>query len=123
MVADEARVQGLVCLGYPFHPPGQPEKTRTAHLESLATPALILQGTRDPFGQRGEVEAYRLSGRIRLHWVEDGDHSFKPRVRSGRTLEQNLEESMVAILDFAREIEAQRQRGEGPRVNPSSVTP
>jgi uncharacterized protein len=111
MVADSARVQGLVCLGYPFHPPGKPEKTRTAHLESLATPALILQGTRDPFGQREEVETYRLSSRIRLHWIEDGDHSFKPRIRSGRTLEQNLEESICAILDFVREIDAQSSSG------------
>ena len=44
MVADEAKVLGIVCLGYPFHPPGQPEKTRTKHLENLRTPALILQG-------------------------------------------------------------------------------
>src|SRR5262249_44884061 len=38
MVADEARVRGLVCLGYPFHPPGQPGKLRTAHLADLRTP-------------------------------------------------------------------------------------
>ena len=52
LVADEAGVRGLVCLGYPFHPPGQLEKLRTAHLRDLRTPALIVQGTRDPFGTR-----------------------------------------------------------------------
>src|SRR5438132_9794207 len=37
MVADELAVAGLLCLGYPFHPPGQPAKLRTAHLEALKT--------------------------------------------------------------------------------------
>ena len=49
MVAGEAAVLGLVCLGYPFHPPGKPERTRTKHLENLKTPTLIPQGTRDSF--------------------------------------------------------------------------
>lgn len=104
MVADDALVRGLVCLGYPFHPPGKPDKTRTAHLESLRTPALILQGTRDPFGKRNEVDGYRLSNSIRIHWIEDGDHSFKPRVSSGRTLEQNVDEAVEAILEFAGKV-------------------
>lgn len=101
MVADDSGVSGLVCLGYPFHPPGRPEKTRTAHLESLKTSALILQGTRDPFGKPDEVGEYRLSDTIRIHWIGDGDHSFKPRIRSGRTVEQNLEEAVEAIATFA----------------------
>lgn len=101
MVSDQASVAGLVCLGYPFHPPGRPEKPRTAHLESLQTPTLILQGTRDPFGKPAEVDGYRLSDRIRIHWIEDGDHSFRPRVSSGRTLEQNLDEAVAAIFDFS----------------------
>ena len=58
MIADEARARGLVCFGYPFHPPGDRERLRTKHLETLATPALILQGTRDPFGTREDVEGY-----------------------------------------------------------------
>ena len=49
MVADDLGVAGLVCLGYPFHPPGKPENLRTEHLASLVTPALICHGTRDPF--------------------------------------------------------------------------
>src|SRR5687767_9027203 len=48
-IADRAGVRGLVCLGYPFHPPGQPHRLRTAHLRELRTPTLIVQGTRDPF--------------------------------------------------------------------------
>src|SRR6185295_10602848 len=53
LVADElhatGRIAGLVCLGYPFHPPNKPEQLRTAHLMDLRCPALIVQGDRDPF--------------------------------------------------------------------------
>ena len=94
MVADELGVRGLACLGYPFHPPGSPDRLRTAHLARLATPALIVQGTRDPFGTREEIETYPLSASILFEFLEDGDHSFKPRARSGRTLAQNLEQAM-----------------------------
>lgn len=97
MVADEAKVAGLFCLGYPFHPPGKPEKLRTEHLEKLKTPTLILQGTRDPFGKAEEVAEYKLSKKIKVHWLEDGDHGFKPRKSSGRTEEQNWQEAVEKI--------------------------
>jgi predicted alpha/beta-hydrolase family hydrolase len=102
MVADEAGVRGLVCLGYPFHPPGRPERLRVAHLEGLRTPALIIQGTRDPFGTREEVEGYRLSPSIRVVWSEDGDHSFKPRKSSGRTEAGNLAAAVEEVAGFVR---------------------
>lgn len=83
MVADElhaaGKIAGLLCLGYPFHPPEKPAQLRTAHLENLQTPALIVQGTRDPFGTRPEVEGYTLSKAIRILWLEDGDHDLVPR--------------------------------------------
>ncbi|WP_027998449.1 alpha/beta hydrolase family protein [Sinorhizobium arboris] len=83
MIADdlhaEGRIAGLLCLGYPFHPPGKPEQLRTRHLAGLKTPALICQGTRDEFGTRAEVSQYALSDRIELLWLEDGDHDLKPR--------------------------------------------
>ena len=75
----EGKVSGLVCLGYPFHPPAKPENLRTAHLEKLETPSVIFQGTRDPFGTRDEVTGYTLSPTIDLRWMEDGDHDLKPR--------------------------------------------
>jgi uncharacterized protein len=77
MVADDAGVRGAVCLGYPFHPPGKPEQLRTAHLESLRTPLLIVQGTRDPFGTPADVATYQLSPTIEIEWIEGGDHSLK----------------------------------------------
>ncbi len=100
IVADRAGVRGLLCLGYPFHPPGRPERLRTKHLEDLRTPALIVQGTRDAFGPREEVAGYRLSPSIRIAWIEDGDHSFKPRAASGRTENQNLSEAVARAREF-----------------------
>ena len=95
MVADglnaQGKVAGLLCLGYPFHPPGRPGQHRTAHLERLATPALICQGTRDPFGTREEVAGYALSPRIEMLWLEDGDHDQRPRKAvSGLTAADHL---------------------------------
>jgi uncharacterized protein len=103
-VADEARVRGLVCLGYPFHPPGAPERLRTAHLATLATPTLIVQGTRDEFGTPREVAGYALAPTIQIRWMEDGDHSFKPRKSSGRTEKDNLEEAIEAVADFVARL-------------------
>lgn len=100
LVADELGVRGLVCLGYPFHPPRQPTQLRTAHLAALRTPALIVQGTRDPFGGPDEVAGYALSPSIRVAWIEDGDHGLAPRRSSGRTREQNLAEAVAQIAAF-----------------------
>lgn len=100
MVADEAGARGLVCLGYPFHPPGRPAQLRTAHLATLTTPALILQGERDAFGTREDVAGYTLSPSIRLVWIEAGDHSFKPPARSGLTEAGNLETAIAHTADF-----------------------
>ena len=100
MIADEVGARALVCFGYPFHPPGQPAKLRTAHLQTLRTPALILQGTRDAFGGRDEVAGYGLSPEIRVEWIEEGDHSFKPSARSGRTEKENVEQAIAAAAEF-----------------------
>jgi uncharacterized protein len=100
LIAAEDGARALVCLGYPFHPPGRPDKLRTAHLEQLATPALVLQGERDPFGGRGEVSGYRLSPAIRIAWCPDGDHSLVPRKKSGRTAEENWDLAVEAIAEF-----------------------
>jgi predicted alpha/beta-hydrolase family hydrolase len=105
-IADEAGARGLVCLGYPFHPPGKPERTRTDHLEHLRTPTLIVQGTRDAFGTPDDVAGYTLSPAIRLVWLEDGDHSFKPRAASGRTERQNLQEAVAAVAELVKSLAA-----------------
>lgn len=108
MVADvgfsTAQTQGLVCLGYPFHPPKKPEDLRTGHLKTIACPTLICQGERDPLGSSQEIGSYVLDRRIAFHWVHDGDHDFKPRKRSGLTQGENLEDAAKAVASFARSL-------------------
>jgi predicted alpha/beta-hydrolase family hydrolase len=106
MVADDllaaGAIAGLVVIGYPFHPPGRPEAPRIGHLASLATPALICQGTRDPFGTREDVAAYELSGAIRIVWLEDGDHDLKPRKGlSGFSATDHLARMAAEVAAFA----------------------
>ena len=104
LIADDmvsaGQIAGIICLGYPFHPVGKPEKLRTAHLKDLSAPALVCQGTRDPFGTTEDVAGYELSDQIEIEWLEDGDHSFKPRKRSGVTLEQNMAQAIDASVRF-----------------------
>ena len=102
LLADELGVDGLVCLGYPFHPAGKPEKTRTAHLEKLLTPTLIVQGERDTFGTREEVEQYPLADTVELRWLADGDHSLKPRKKSGLTQDEHIGAAAAHAAAFCR---------------------
>jgi uncharacterized protein len=94
-------IAGLVCLGYPFHPPNTPANLRTAHLEHLKCPALILQGERDPLGSRAEVEGLAVSPQIEMHWIGDGDHDLGPRGASGFTRKGNLAAAADAIVGKA----------------------
>lgn len=100
-LADELGARVAVALGYPFHPPGQPERLRVAHLSSLRTPCLIVQGTRDPFGTPGEVATYPLSASVHVHWIEGADHSLAPRAKSARSAGAILAAAADAIASFA----------------------
>lgn len=104
LIADEAEVNGLVCLGYPFHPTGKPDKLRIEHLKSIRAPTLILQGERDSFGNKDEVLSYDLSSQVQIHWLPDGDHSFKTRKRSGKSWDDNLKESIGVIGEFLNRL-------------------
>jgi uncharacterized protein len=81
---------GCVCFGYPFHPPGKPDRWRIDHFGQFMVPVRILQGTRDPFGKPGEVQDRLLvSGQnYRIHWLEGADHDFRPLARQPETQEQ-----------------------------------
>jgi predicted alpha/beta-hydrolase family hydrolase len=107
MVADDAGVRGLICLGYPFYGMGKRDKPRIVHLKDLKTPTLICQGERDALGDRAAVEAVTLSPEIKLHWAPDGDHDLKPRKASGRTHDQNLADALDAVSAF---VSALRER-------------
>jgi uncharacterized protein len=95
-------INGLVCIGYPFHPPKKPDQLRTDHLVTMGCPALIVQGVRDPFGTREEVESYPLPTAIRYHWADDGDHDLGPRGASGFTRKGNLAAAADAIAAFVK---------------------
>ena len=114
MIADDLfdaeRVTGLLCVGYPFHPIGKPEKLRTEHLAGLRIPTLICQGTRDPFGSKEEVSGYDLSPAIRLAWFEDGDHDLKPRKRlSGFTHLDHMKSMGTAVSQWIETIAKSEQ--------------
>jgi len=98
MVADEVGAAALVCLGYPFHPPGRPEAPRIGHLEALTTPALIVQGTNDPFGRREDVDRYRLAAGIRFAWVEGGNHDLERRGTPPESTWQSVVDLVAGFL-------------------------
>lgn len=96
-------LKGVICLGFPFHPPKSPDKYRGEHLENINLPVMILQGERDPFGTKQEVENFNLSKSVDTYFIADGDHSFKPRVKSGHTLEANYSDTVARIIAFMNE--------------------
>ena len=100
MVVEAKKVDDIVCLGYPFHPPGKPDTLRTKHLEGLNIPMLICQGERDVFGHRAESDSWRLSHSIQFSWLTAGDHSFKPRKKSGLTEAENRTTAYQSIVEF-----------------------
>ena len=100
LLADNSKVAGIACLGFPFHPPGKPENFKGAHLASLDKPTLILQGERDTFGQREEFAQFELSSHVQVEFIADGDHSFKPRKRSGYTEADNISAAVAALSSF-----------------------
>lgn len=102
MLLEESTAEGCVCMGYPFHPPGKPEKLRTQHLLSINKPLLILQGERDTFGKREEIASFNLSQQIQVSYLADGDHSFKPRKASGHNIEANLHKAIEHSAAFIR---------------------
>jgi predicted alpha/beta-hydrolase family hydrolase len=106
LLVDELGADGLVCLGYPFYPAGKPEKPRVAHLESLRAPTLIVQGERDPMGNRQTVEGYRLSPAVSLHWLSAADHDLKPLKRSGFSHADHLDDTADTVAGFLSGIKA-----------------
>lgn len=103
LISDELKPKGLICLGFPFHAPGKEPKERIIHLKDIKTKSLIIQGQRDSMGTQEEVLNYELSKKIKVHFLEDGDHSLKPRKKSGFTLEQHLENAASLIDKFIKD--------------------
>lgn len=96
-------IQGVFCIGYPFHPSKKAEKLRLEPLQNTQKPVLILQGDRDTLGSQLEIESYDVSRLCRTIFLPDGDHSLKPRVKSGFTQQQHIETAVNAIVQFIKE--------------------
>jgi len=79
-------VRGLVFLGFPLHPPGQPSVERAKHLFDVQIPMLFLQGTRDDFANLPLLEGLgkELGTRATLKLFQEADHSFHVPARTGR---------------------------------------
>ena len=100
----QGRATGVICLGYPFHPPGKPESTRLPPLAEAPVPVLVCQGDRDPFGNAANVAGYALPSGVDVVWHDDGDHDLKPRGRAEATWQGNLDQAADAVAAFARKF-------------------
>jgi uncharacterized protein len=76
--ADGLDAAALVLVSYPLHPPGAPERLRTAHFGALGLPCLFVSGRRDPFATPDELEreTAAIPGEVTVVFV-DGDHSLR----------------------------------------------
>ena len=99
---DPLAALGLLLLGYPLHPAGKPDQPRVEHLGRIRVPTLLVSGTRDALGSKDALRraARRIRGPVSWHWVETGDHSFKPLRSSGRSLDEVLADLAEASADW-----------------------
>ncbi|WP_420820519.1 alpha/beta family hydrolase [Saliniradius amylolyticus] len=93
-------VRGAIALGYPLHPPGKPEKLRLEPLQQADKPVLIVQGERDTFGNREDWQNIELEAHLTLSFLADGDHSLKPRKRSGYDYDTHMASAADCISGF-----------------------
>ncbi|NOU52520.1 alpha/beta fold hydrolase [Pseudoalteromonas sp. JBTF-M23] len=98
-----APIKGVVAMGYPFHPPGKPDKLRIEHFTEIACPFLILQGERDTFGNQAEITQLQFDNAPNIIWLADGDHSLKPRKKSGFSESQHLLDAAKHAAQFIQE--------------------
>ena len=91
-------VRGLVFLGFPLHPAGEPSVARAAHLRDISIPMLFVQGSRDKLAEPQLIQPLvaSLGAMSSLHVVQDADHSFHVpvRLRAGR-------DALTEVLDAA----------------------
>ncbi len=103
LIANETKARGLICLGFPFHAPSQSlRQERLQPLLDVKLPTLIIQGTRDPMGHWEEFKGQRWPPNIGLQWLEDGDHSLRPRKSSGHTHAEHLKAASDMITHFIK---------------------
>ncbi len=103
VVADGFPSAGLLFLSYPLHPPGQPERLRTSHLQKIRVPMLFLQGSRDAFA-RSDLLRQTVADlpSATLHVVEGADHGLKVKGRAPEDVTHELVEAAVAWMQMPR---------------------
>jgi predicted alpha/beta-hydrolase family hydrolase len=99
-------VRGLIFLGFPLHPPGQPSDERAKHLFAVQIPMLFLQGTRDEFANLELLQPLtgRLGARATLKLFPDANHSFHVPARAGRTDSQVRTEMLDALAVWTEKV-------------------
>lgn len=97
---------GLLLLGYPLHPAGRPDSPRVEHLGRIRVPTLFVSGTRDALGAKASLRraARRVKGPVSWHWIETGDHSFKPLKSSGLAYDDVLRDLAAASADWVASL-------------------
>lgn len=99
----QCQIKAGISFGYPFHPPGKADKLRLSHFDEIAKPHLVLQGTRDPFGKRNEVESYSVGKMNNIVFVESGEHSFIPLKSSGSSQQTLIEFAALQSAKFIQQ--------------------
>ena len=102
---DASDISGVICFGYPFHPPGKLDRWRIDHFSSISCPMMIVQGTRDPFGKPDEIAAQgKLQGLSRLCWLDGGNHDFQPPAKHPETQATLIERAARESGRFVQEL-------------------
>jgi uncharacterized protein len=97
---------GLLLLGYPLHPAGQPDRLRVDHFPRLKVPCLFVSGTRDSLAGRDALTkaAKAIKGKVAFHWLESADHGYRPLKASGRTLPDVVSEVARVSADWVTKL-------------------
>ncbi|MFF1634709.1 alpha/beta family hydrolase [Leifsonia sp. NPDC058248] len=95
----------VVCLAFPLHPPGRPEKSRLSELLTPEVPILVVQGERDTFGSAATLEA-EVGGRPGIHIVAvpGADHSMRVAASSPLNAHAVAELVTSSVADFVGEV-------------------
>jgi len=93
---------GLLLLGYPLHPAGQPSRLRVDHFPRLRVPCLFVSGTRDAMaGREALTKATKtIKGELLFHWLDSADHGYRPLKASGRTVDDVITEVAEVSVDW-----------------------
>ncbi len=103
-VAQGMEAAGVLCYGYPLHPPGKPDRLRVDHWPEVGVPVAIVQGSRDTFGTPAEFEPHlgKFPRRATMIVVEGGDHSC--RIAGKHSPDGKPRNEAAALGRHAREL-------------------